>query len=148
MPIDCHESDRFSGCGIDGIETAHSSDMDTLCRGVVTDVVGVAANLDRPTGRKRLRVDELKRPGVSVCHSDRAGFRHERDALRFVKTAQGSQVCVVCGIQHFDRVVAERRDEQPLPRRVESQMIDSAAHPGHRHDGNLPERRRTLSVRA
>src|SRR5258708_34764014 len=72
------------------------------------------------------RVDELHPFALTVGNSDELPIGDDSDALRLAKPRQALEVTVALEIHHFDRVVPQRRDIEPLRRDVGRKMIDAS----------------------
>ena len=147
MPIDEYLCHLLAGNGVDGIQASYSSHIDTCRRCVVAHVVGIATDVDGPARHQGLCVHQLQRSRIAIGNGDSAEIADECDALRFVEPGQGAEMNRLGGVEHFDRVVAECRDEQPLRRRIEGEMVNPPLYAGQSHRRDLPERGRCLGLR-
>ena len=118
-------SDHPRCYGINRCEgAAAESDVHTLCRRIVSDVVRVIAQANHGTGTVIAGVDELQAISLTIRHSDGPDVSDDPDTLRLAKSRQALQVRFSRGIDHFDSVIPQRRDVEPVRRRVEGEVID------------------------
>jgi hypothetical protein len=68
-------------------------------------------------------------------------LRQIGEALRFLEAAQAPDAAIAGDIEHFDRVIAERRDEKALSFDVDREMIDAPPDFGHVDRRDEGERR-------
>src|SRR6266545_1515493 len=71
------------------------------------------------------RVDELYAFTLAVRDSDELCVRNDHNALRLAKSRHTLDVIAALQVEHFDRVVAESRNVQPLRSQVDSKVIDA-----------------------
>ena len=62
------------------------------------------------------------------------------NTLRFVEAGEALDDPAVAQIDHFNRVVAERRYEKPLVRQIHGEVINAAADGGNLDGAHKPER--------
>jgi len=146
MPWNRYPPNDLTGNGINNRQTAFVRHVQLPGRSVVSHIVGITADVDGPARLHRGRVDQLERSGVAVRDSDGVEVGNGRHALGLVKTGQRSEVLVFRGIENFDRVIAERGDEQVLARGIERQVIDASRHVGQPNRRQRIECRRRLGV--
>ena len=72
---------------------------------------------------------ELRVGARAVCDGHQRLVWHAADALGFVETRQAAHVRARLDVDDFDRVVPERRHEQPVTGATEGQVIDTAFDP-------------------
>jgi len=146
MAVDGDLPDRVAVGGIDGEQPADRCDIDALRCDVVSHIVGITADSDRPARLQSEGIDQLQRPGVAVRDGDRVDVGNYRHSLRLMKARQRSQVSVLRRIDDFDRVVAERGHKQMLSRGIKRQVIDPSRHRGQRNRRQRLEGRRRLRL--
>src|SRR5215472_5721914 len=103
-----------------------------LARGLHAHIVGIVTEFDAPDRGQVLGAQHAHRTVTGIRHKYAVGKRDIRNALRLVQTANPMEHLARRQIDDAQAVVAELRNEQPLPLRIEAEMIDAAAH--------LPER--------
>src|SRR5262249_8936218 len=118
---------------------AAEPDIEPLRRRIVPHVVRIAAELD-PTAWLKMVVEQLKTLALSVRDCDQLRVGRYGDALRLSKARNALDVRAALQAQHFYGVVAERRDEQALPRGIEREMIDPAFDARQRDRANRHQR--------
>jgi hypothetical protein len=115
------------GCIDQGKGAVAVADHHAAGLGVEADVVGVGAKLDRLERRELGAREAVNQAIAAVRNVDRIGGRIIGDALRLIEFADPAQELACGKIHHAQAIVAQLRDEQPVPGEVDRQVVDAAA---------------------
>src|SRR5262244_3360044 len=99
---------------------------------VYAHIVGIVTELDAPDRGQVLAPQHTHRTIAGIRYKYAIYKRDIRNALRLAQTGDPVQHLARCQIHDAKAVVAELRNEQPLPLQIDFEVIDAAA--------NLPER--------
>src|SRR5215468_6150820 len=99
---------------------------------VYAHIVGIVTELDAPDRGQVLAPQHIHRTITGVRYKYAIYKRDIRNALRLAQTGDLVQHLARCQIHDAKAVIAELRNQQPLPLQIDSEVIDAAA--------NLPER--------
>src|SRR6516164_327206 len=105
---------------------ACKADVDSSGRCIVPNVVRIVAEANRCARPVIVRADEPHAVALTVGNSNALRIGHDGNALRLPKPWQASYPPSALDVDHFDGVVAERGDVQPLCGKIERKVIDAS----------------------
>src|SRR5262249_32565302 len=94
---------------------------------VHTHIVGIVTKLDAPDWGQVLAPQHMHRTITGVRYKYAVGKRDIRNALRLAQTGGPVQHLARRQIHDAKAVVAQLRNQQPLPLHIDSEVIDTAA---------------------
>src|SRR5689334_5759822 len=143
MPGEADVAQRRAGVRVhEPQRTLAVADDDRPGCGVETDVVRVIERVDTLEYGKRATLHEVEPAALTVCDVEAIRLRHIGEALRFLEAAETALVPISGDVEHLDRVVAERGDEQALALQVDREVIDATIDARHFDGGDQLKRLR------
>src|SRR4029078_4823559 len=119
-------SEKLSCGRIDcGQRAGAVSDIESPGGRVIPHVVGVIAKPNDRACSIIVGAQQLQAFAVPVSNGYRSRVRRDGDALWLTESRQASQMRVCLHVEHFNRVVAKRRDKEMLGCRIEGKMLDT-----------------------
>ena len=94
-----------------------------------------------PEQHQGLRLQDVDAVRAAVGDEHAVRLRHVQDSLRLAEAGEAALALARARLEHFQRVVAERGDEEAMPLRVHAEMVDSALHTGHGDVGRVLRQR-------
>ena len=105
---------------------------------VIDHVVGIVGEFDRTSQSERRPAVNSQFTERTICNIQTAGLRNPSQAVRLAQSRDALLDLVRPQINHFNRMIGRRRDEQAIARRVDSQVVEPSGHAGKR---NCPAQR-------
>ena len=103
------------------------ADQYPLVRGVHADIVGIVTEFEAANRRQILAPQYTHRAITGIRHQYAVRKRDIRNALRLAQASDPAQYLARRQIDHAQAIITELRNEQPLPFRIDGEMIDAAA---------------------
>src|SRR5262249_30872263 len=94
---------------------------------VYAHIISIVTELDTPDRGQILGLQHAHRAVTGVRYKYAVRKRDIRNALRLAQTRDPVQHLARCQIDNAKAVVAEFRNQQPLPLQIDSEVIDAAA---------------------
>jgi hypothetical protein len=102
------------------------ADQHPLVRGLHAHIVGIVTQLESPGRGQILASQHSHRTITGIRHHYAVRKRDIRNALRLAQASDPAQYLARRQINHADTVIAELGNKEPLPLRIDAEMIDAA----------------------
>src|ERR1043165_8116881 len=142
MAVELNVADALAARRVDDAERSGAvAHVDAAGRRVVAHVVRVVGEFDALDSFIKRRVENVAGAAFRVGDVELVRFGNKADALRLAQAGDRVDAVARLEVYDLDRVVAERRDEEPLPFEIDGEVIDPAFNVGQR-DGLYEAQRR------
>jgi len=142
MPRQADLAAGLAAAGVDQAQRAVAVAGQHRARGgVVAQVVRIRQPPDARKHGKRARIEHVDAARAAFGDEEPVRLRRKRQPLRLGEAAQAPFIAPAREIDHLERAVAKRRDEQAPARGIEREMVDAARDVRHRDRRDELERR-------
>src|SRR4029077_19735165 len=110
----------------DGDSSVAKSQINFLCGVIVSNIVRVSFEIEFTDLLEQFAVIDFADTSVVIRNEDAVQLRDVGDSLRRAEANNGMDLLAFAQIEHFNRIVAERTNEQSFGGGIEREVIYSS----------------------